>query len=119
VLRQFESDPHQVQREHRHPAGAIRLAEVGAIGEGLIAIENSDVVQTKEAALKEVAPMKIFLVDPPGEVEQQLLENLLEKNQVSRGSSGFCLRRCLRSISKTRQAAHACTGGLASEKFHS
>src|SRR5271156_3234535 len=70
VLRQFKSDSHQGQAVHRHPTGAIGLAEKGTVGQGLVAIENSDVVQTEEATLKEIASMKIFLIDPPGEVEE-------------------------------------------------
>ena len=37
----------------------------------------------------------------------------------SPGSCGSFWRRCFRSISNTRQAAQACTGGFASPKFHS
>ena len=34
--------------------------------------------------MKEVTPMHVLLVDPPGEVEQQFLEDALQEGQVSR-----------------------------------
>ena len=33
VLRQLQRDAHQIQRVHRHPAGAVRLVDVAAGGQ--------------------------------------------------------------------------------------
>ncbi len=57
--------------------------QVAAVGKSLVPIEDPDVIQAEEATLKEVASMEILLVDPPGEVEQQLLEDAFEEGEVS------------------------------------
>ena len=77
------------------------------------AVEHADVVEAEEAALEDVAALGVLAVDPPGEVEQQLVEDALEEREVAASP------RCLRSIWKTRQAAQAWTGGLTSPNAHS
>src|SRR5215813_11639004 len=54
------------------------------------AIENTDVVETEKAALKNVHPVSIFAIDPPGEIQQQLLENPLQEDCVT-GSTSLLL----------------------------
>ena len=56
----------------RPPAGGQRGA----------AVEHADVVQAEEAALEHVVARGILAVHPPGEVQQQPGESLLEKGQV-------------------------------------
>jgi len=46
------------------------------------AIEEADVVQPEEAALEEVAALAVLPVDPPGEVEEQLVEDPLQEGVV-------------------------------------
>ena len=53
---------------------------------GLAAVENADVVQAEEATLKGVAALGVLAVDPPGEVEQQLVEDLLQEVDVALAS---------------------------------
>src|ERR1022692_2800971 len=71
-------------------------------------VDRADVVQAEEAALEEVVAFGVFPVDPPGEVDQQLVEDPAEK-PISR----------LPSTANTSSAAHACTGGFTSPKSHS
>src|SRR4029450_4937546 len=47
------------------------------------AIEDADVVEAEEAALKDVHALGVLAVDPPREVEQQLMEDALEELQVA------------------------------------
>ena len=58
VRREFQSDSHQVQAVHRHPAGAVRLVDVAARGQRSAAIEDADVIQAEEAALENVAALR-------------------------------------------------------------
>ena len=53
-------------------------------GERRAAVEHADVVQAEEAALEDVAPFGVLAVHPPGEVEQQLVEDPLQEREVAR-----------------------------------
>ena len=80
---QHESDPHQVQRVHRHPRRAIGLVERAAGRQRLAAVKQRDVVQAQEATLEDVAVIRVLAVHPPGEVEHQLVKNTLQKLAVA------------------------------------
>ena len=69
-------------REQRHPGGAVRLLEMSARRQRSAAVEDADVVEPEEAALEDVVAGAVLAVDPPGEVEQQLLEGALEPVEV-------------------------------------
>ena len=56
---------------------------MAAGGKRLAAVEDADVIQTEKAALKNVAPVGILAIDPPGEIQQQLLKNPFEKFAVA------------------------------------
>ncbi len=73
-----------VTRKHAHPGRAIGLLEHHAIGQGRVAVEDTDVVQSQEAAFKDVIPLGVFAVDPPGEVEHQFLEDALQEDGIAR-----------------------------------
>ena len=45
-----------------------------AVGQLVAAVQHGDVVQPEEAALEDVVAFAVDLVDPPGEVDQQLVE---------------------------------------------
>ncbi len=51
--------------------------------EGGRAVEDADVVQAEETALEDVLPLQVLAVDPPGEVQQELLEHALEEDAVA------------------------------------
>ena len=80
---QFDGDGEHVEAEHGHPGGAVRLIEIGAGGERGGAIEEADVVEAEEAALEEVAAILVLAVDPPGEVDEQLLKDAFEEEAVA------------------------------------
>src|SRR5262249_28466143 len=66
-----------------HPAGAVRLLEGTTGRQWLAAIEDADVVQSEKTALEHVAPVGILAVDPPSEVQQELVEYALEERPVT------------------------------------
>jgi hypothetical protein len=43
------------------------------------AVEDADVVEPEEPALEDVPAVVVLAVDPPGEVEQELVEDPLEE----------------------------------------
>ena len=46
-------------------------------------VERTDVVQSEESAAEEIVAPGILTIEPPGEVQQQFLENPLEKIEIS------------------------------------
>jgi hypothetical protein len=82
LLGQLERHGEHGGAEERHPRGAIGLVQVAAGGQGLGAIEDADVVQPEKAPGEEVSPVYVLAVDPPGEVEQQLVEHAREEEPV-------------------------------------
>src|SRR5438876_4564025 len=82
-LREFERDREHVEAIHTHPACAVGLFEMATGWERRGAVEDSDVVETKKAALENVGALRIFAIDPPGEVEKQLVKNLFEEGAIA------------------------------------
>src|SRR5437667_7066927 len=82
LLRQLQGNDEEVQAIHRHPARAVRLLDVPAGRQRVAAVENSDVVESQETALKNVLAFPVLPVDPPSEVQQQLLKDPLEEDPV-------------------------------------
>src|SRR5262249_23692618 len=62
-----------------HPGRAVGLLQEVAGRQRPRAVEDADVVQAEEAAGEDVPPAGVLAVDPPGEVQQQLLEGPLQK----------------------------------------
>src|SRR5215469_4729432 len=83
VLCKLQCDRHQVQAIHAHPAGAVGLLDVASSRQRSASVKDSDVIKAEEPALKHISAVGIFAIDPPVEVEQQLVENALEKLHVS------------------------------------
>src|SRR5690242_5377706 len=80
---QFQRDAQQVQAIHRHPARAVRLVDKAARRQGLAAIEYADVVEPEETALKNVPALGVLAVDPPREIQQELVKNAFEEHEVA------------------------------------
>jgi hypothetical protein len=81
-------------------------------GTGGAAVEHADVVEAEEAALEDVVALGVLAVDPPGEVEQQLVEHRLEEHAVA-GAGGPLLDLV------DAPGGPGVTGGFTSPKFHS
>ena len=59
------------------------------VGSGCAAVEDADVVEPEEAALEDVVALGVLAVDPPREVEQQLVEDALEEQRDRRAPRRF------------------------------
>ena len=128
VLREFERDAHQVQAIHRHPARAVGLVDVAAGGQWHAPVENADVVEAEEAALKNVAALRVLAVHPPGEVEQKLVKYAFEKFQVAgvariRFAAMFAVNlehapRCPRVDGRVHVAERPLVGGELAVRMH-
>src|SRR5215472_7907173 len=81
--RQLERDAHQVERVHRHPRSAVGLVDVTPARQRCVPVEYADIVQPEKPALEDVSALDILAVDPPGEVEHQLMEDTFEKIPVT------------------------------------
>src|SRR5437867_6222122 len=110
--RELDRDSHQIQTKHSHPAGAVALLEMGAVGKLRVAIEHANVVETEKAALKNILSLGVFAVHPPGERDQHFVENRFQKCAVA-----FAGLLALDLVNTPGR--HANTGGLTSSKFHS
>ena len=60
---------------------------MAAGGQRRAAIEDADVIEAEKAALEHVYAFGVFSVYPPGEIEQEFLENALEKSTVAFAAS--------------------------------
>ena len=89
VTRQLQCDRQHVQAVHAHPGGAVRLSQVATGWQRSRAVEDADVVQTEEATLKDIVAFGILAVHPPGEVQQQLLEDALQEAPISHTVDAF------------------------------
>ena len=49
----------------------------------LAAVEDADIVEAEKTALKDVAALGVLAVDPPGEIQHQLVENAPEKSPIA------------------------------------
>ena len=85
--RQLERNAHQVERVHRHPRSAVGLVDVTPARQRFVPVEYADVVEPQEPALENISALDILAVDPPGEVEHQLVEDTFEKIPVALAAS--------------------------------
>ncbi len=92
VVRQLERDQRHVEREHRHPAGGVGLLQAEARRQRMRAVEHRDIVEPQEAALEDIVALGVLAVDPPGVVEQQLVEDA--QQEVTVGLSRAARARC-------------------------
>ena len=109
---QFHGDLKHILGEHRDPCGTIRLLEMAAGGQWRTAVKDADIVQSQEAAFKQVLAKAVFAVDPPTEIQHQFRKGALEELEIA-----FSRSAC--SVRYRKIVAQACTGGLTSLKFHS
>ena len=83
VAGKLDRDRKQIECVHRHPARTVGLLDVTAGRKRCTAIEYTDVVEPKKAALEDVHALRVFAVHPPGEVQHQLVKHFFEKANVS------------------------------------
>ena len=78
VLGEDERQLEQVLAVHRHPRRAVGLLEDPQHRQDR-PVERPDVVEAEEAALEDVVALGVLAVHPPGEVQEQLVEDPLEE----------------------------------------
>ena len=74
-----------------HPARGVGLLQRAA-DRKMRAVDRPDVVQPQEAALEEVVALLVFEVDPPGEVDEELVEHPAQKIDVTTAVDGEDLK---------------------------
>ena len=82
VIGEDERDFKHVEAIFRHPGGGVGLLEDFAPGQQFRSIERPDIVEAKEAAFKYVVARGVVPIDPPGEINQELLECPRQKIEV-------------------------------------
>ena len=80
---QLDRDPHQVERKHSHPTGAVALFKMSTVREGSIAIEHSDVIEAEESALENVFAFGILPIHPPSKGKQHFMEDRFQKCAIT------------------------------------
>ena len=101
LARELERDAHHVQAKHSHPAGAVALLEMAAVGQRRAPIEDADVIEPEKAALENILALGIFAVHPPGESDQQFVEDGFEKSAIAFAGL-LSLRSCKRATRPSR-----------------
>ncbi len=86
---ELDRELQHVLAEEGHPRRAVRLLEVAAGGQRGAAVEHADVVEAEEAALEHVLAEAVLAVDPPGEVQQELVERRPEEVHVRLATQGL------------------------------
>ena len=86
---ELDRDLQHVLAEEGHPGRAVRLLEVAAGRQRGAAVEDADVVEAEEAALEDVLAEAVLAVDPPGEVQHELVEDRLEEVDVRLATPGL------------------------------
>ena len=82
LLGELDRDHEHRERVVGHPRRAVGLLERDALRE-VRAVDRADVVEAEEAAAEDVVAVGVLAVEPPGEVDQQLLEDPLEELAVA------------------------------------
>ena len=67
----------------RHPSRPVGLLQVPIAAMAWTAVKHTDVVQPKEPASKDILATWILAIDPPREVDQQLLKGTRQEQLVA------------------------------------
>src|SRR5437016_7538087 len=86
-LRELERNLKHVQTIHAHPTGPVRLLDVAAHRKRSAAVKDPDIIQSQKAALKDVSPLGVLAVDPPREVQQQLVKDPFQKPSIAKAAA--------------------------------
>jgi hypothetical protein len=87
LARQLERHRQHRGAEEGHPGRPVGLLQVPARRQLGRPVEDADVVEPKEPAREEVLPFRVLAVDPPGEVDQEFLEDPRQEDPVAVPSS--------------------------------
>src|SRR5262245_8876161 len=88
--RKLQRHLQHVLREQSHPRSAVGLFQTTALRQRRASIKDANVVETEEAAFEHISAVAILSVDPPCEIEEQLMKTALE--HVERAVTQHILR---------------------------
>ena len=83
MQRQFDGNAQHLLTVEDPPRRTVGLVQEAPGRQRRAAIEDTDVVEPEEPSLEDVVAAAILAVDPPGEVDQQLREGVLEELDVA------------------------------------
>ena len=83
IAGQFQRHREHGIAEESHPGRSIGLFELAAVGQRFGAVEHADVVEPEEAAAEDVVALRVLAVDPPGEIDDELLERARQESAVA------------------------------------
>src|SRR6476661_2838290 len=66
-----------------HPGGAVCLLQLASARQRVRAIEEADVIEAEESATEDILSTRILAIDPPSEVQEELLKATLEEQHVA------------------------------------
>src|SRR5580692_6988499 len=89
VLSQNQRDLQHAQTVEGHPGGAVSLIQMPSAGQRRAAIKYANVVEPEEATGEHVAPIWIFTVHPPIEIQHQALKGTFQEAQISPAQLGL------------------------------
>ncbi|QKK20455.1 hypothetical protein FFM53_029135 (plasmid) [Rhizobium indicum] len=101
--RQFDRHCHQVQCVHCHPGGPVRLIDGASIRHLLGPVERANIVQAEETSPEQVPFAIIPAIDPPCEVQAELVQHALEKIEVSAPLAAFAFGRPAKQPTHARE----------------
>src|ERR1700731_1906298 len=81
---ELQRDPHQIQTVHRHPTGSVGLVDVSTRRQRSTPIEHPDIIKAEEPTLENVSPGGVLAIDPPGEIQHQLVKDALQECEIAR-----------------------------------
>src|SRR6476646_5227396 len=70
-----------VEAELRHPGGTVGLLEQLSAWK-YRTVEGTDVVQAEKSAFEDIVAERVLAVDPPSEVDQQLVEGARKEVEI-------------------------------------
>jgi hypothetical protein len=82
LLGELQREAEEIEAIHRHPARAVGLLEVAPRRQPDVRSNTLMLSRPEEAALEDVVAFGVLAVDPPREVDEQLLEDALEELAV-------------------------------------
>src|SRR5437868_12857385 len=83
-----DGDLQHVQAVQGHPRGTVGLLQSTGHRERRRSVDRADVVETEESALEDIVSLVVLAIDPPSEVQQQLLKDAFEKEMIARSVDG-------------------------------
>ena len=83
ITREFQRNRQHCRAIKSHPCRAVCLLQITSCRQRLRAVKNTDIVQPQKPTGKQVPTIHILAIDPPCEIDQQLLKGTHQKAPVT------------------------------------